>query len=122
MGITYKIDAVAGVMFTVAEGEIGAAEIRDARERFTADPSYADNLAQLHDGRAANFSFSGEEAQIMGIWSKQNRPTEKSALVINKEAQGFARMFIAWGSETQRIFHDMASAREWLGLPAEDDS
>ena len=120
MGITYKIDAEAGVIYSVAEGEIGAADIRDSRERYTADPLYTPNLTQLHDGRSANFSFSGEDAMHMGNWFRQNRPTAKSAMVIGTRSQGFARMFVAWGGENLGIFYDIASAREWLGLPPEE--
>ena len=72
--------------------------------------------------RAAKFSFSGEEAQNLATWGQQNRPTAKTAIVIDKEAQGWARMFIGWRGENHQIFHDLPSAREWLGLPSEDDS
>ena len=40
MGITYKIDTEAEVLYSVAEGEIRAADISDFRVRFTADPLY----------------------------------------------------------------------------------
>ena len=62
MGITYKIDAEAGMIFIVAEGEIGAVDLRDSLAQFTADPLYTPDLAQLFDGRLAKFSFSGNEA------------------------------------------------------------
>ena len=34
MGITYKIDVEAGVMYSVAEGDVGAADIQAHRNRF----------------------------------------------------------------------------------------
>ena len=119
MGITYKIDAGAGVIFSVAEGEIGMADIRDELTRYTADPLYNPNLAHLFDGRSASFSFSGEEARTIATWGKKNRPTAKTAIVIDEKAQGFARMYLGWRGEPQNIFYDIASAREWLGLPPE---
>ena len=119
MGISYEIDADAGVMFTVADGEIGAADIQANRDRFTADPLYKPNFASLVDARSATISFNGEEAYGLGTWSKRNRPTAKSAIVIDDYSQGFGRMLVAWGVDNQRLFHDMASAREWLGLPPE---
>ena len=70
MGITYKIDAEAGIVFAVAEGENGTAEIRDVVERFTADPLYTPKLAHLFDGRSPKFSFSGEEARNLATWAK----------------------------------------------------
>ena len=121
MGITYKIDAEAGVVFTVAEGEIGAADIQANRTLFSADPSYRPNFFHLFDARSANISFSSEEAQNLANWAKQNRPTAKIATVIDKEAQGFARMYLGWRGESHEIFYDMATAREWLGLPPEEE-
>lgn len=55
----------------------------------------------------------------MADWAKQNRPTAKMAFLIDQESQGYLRMTVAWGGENKRIFHHMASAREWLGLPPE---
>ena len=121
MGITYKIDSEAGVIFTVAEGEIGAADIQANITRFTADPLYNPNLAQLFDGLSATLSYSGEEARSLAAWVKEIRPTAKTAVVVDKEALGYARMYLGWRGETNRIFHDMPSAREWLGLPPEEE-
>ena len=122
LGITYKIDAEAGAVFTVAEGKIGMPDIQANHNRYTADPLYTPNFAHLFDGRSAKISFSGEEARNLANWGKQNRPTAKTAIVIDKEALGWARMLVGWRGENYKIFHDLASAREWLGLPSEDDS
>ena len=122
MGMEFKIQMEAGVIFAVAKGEIGAADLLDFRNRYTGDPLYHPKLTQLVDGRSAKFSFSGEEARSLTNWDKQNRPTSKTAIVIGKEALGWARMFVGWRGETHKIFHDMPSAREWLGLPSEVDS
>ena len=121
MGITYKIDAEAGVIYSFAEGKIGAADIIDNRKQVRADPLWRPNLDSLFDGRSAKFSISGEEARGLAIWAQRNRPTAKGAIVINRQAQGFARMFLGWEPGNQQIFHDMASAREWLGLPPEEE-
>ena len=87
-----------------------------------ADPLFALNLAYLFDGQLAKFSFSGEEARSLAAWGMQNQPPAKTGMVIEKEVQGYARMHSGWRHETNKIFHDMGSAREWLGLPSEDDS
>ena len=121
MGITYKIDAEAGVIYSFAEGDIGAADFRDVRKKIPADPLFHPDLVSLFDGRSAQISFSGEEAKSMADWVEQTRPDSKRAFVIDKKSQGFFRMYTAWGGENQRIFHDMASAREWLGLPPEEE-
>ena len=119
MGITYKFDVDAGVVLTVAEGEIGAADIKANTIRFTADPLYSPNLPQLFDARSAHLSFSGGEARTAATSGKQLRPTAVTAMVIDKDSQGFARMYLGWRGDAHKIFHDIASAREWLGLPPE---
>jgi len=96
MGITYQIDAEAGVILSVAEGEIGVEDFRASVNQFMADPLYTPKLQHLFDGRAAKFLFSGEDAQ------------------------GYIRMYLGWRDGNHKIFHDMASAREWLGLPPEE--
>ena len=121
MGITFKIDVEAGVIYSVGEGEIGAADIRKLREQVRADPLYHPNLSHLFDGRSAQISYSGEEAWAVATWGIKNRPTAKTAVVVDKEALGYARMYLGWRGETNKIFHDMASAREWLGLPPEEE-
>ena len=121
MGITYKIDVEAGVIFTVAEGKIGTADIQANTSRFIADSLYSPNLPQLFDARLAQLSFSSGEAQSAANSGKQRRPTAITAMVINRESQGFARMFLGWRGDAHKIFHDMASAREWLGLPPEGE-
>ncbi len=122
MGLTYKIDVEAGVILTFGEGEINAADIREVRARYSADPLYNPKFHSLFDGRSAKISYGGEEARNMALWAKRNRPAAKMAFVIGPQSQGFLRMYTAWGGENQQLFHDMAVAREWLGLPSEDNS
>ena len=112
MGITYKIDVEAGVIFTVAEGEIGMSDLLANAIRFTTDPLFTHNLAHLFDGRSAKITYSGEEARNLAEWAKKNRPTGKTAILIEKEALGWVNMYVGWRGETHRIFHDLASARE----------
>ena len=121
MGISFKIDAKAGIIFSVAEGKNDGADLQGLHTRFAADPLYQPEFPHLFDGRSAKFSFSGREARELGTWGKQNRPTSKTAIVIDKEAQGYARMFQGWREGDSHIFYDMGSARNWLGLPPEEE-
>lgn len=121
MGITYKINAEAGVIYSFADGENDGADLQGLHTRFADDPLFTSNLSLLFDGRSAKFSFSGKEAQSLVIWEKQNRPTAKTAIVIDENAQGFARMYLGWREGKTHIFYDIASAREWLGLPPEEE-
>lgn len=121
MGITYKIDVEFGVIYAFGEGDIGAAEIREVRERIAADALFHSELNSLFDARLATFSFSGEEAQSLANQVKQNRPNAKTSIVINSDkwSQGYIRMYAVWAGDGYKIFYDMEPAREWLGLPPE---
>jgi len=122
MGITYKIDVEKSVVISTAEGRIGAEELLANLYRFSADPLYNSDFGHLFDGRSAQISFSGNEAQKIAEWFREHRPKSKTALVINKKTLGFARMYHAWREDFTHISYEMASAREWLGLPPEVES
>ena len=122
MGITYQIDAEAGVIFSFAEGEIGVADFRASVNQFMADPLYTPKLRHLFDARSAAFSYSADEVRELASLNKTSRPGAQTAFVINKESKlthGLVRMYFVWRDGNHKIFHDMASAREWLGLPPE---
>ena len=119
MGITYKIDENAGVIFSFAEGEIGAADIQANWKRISADPLFQPDFGHLFDGRSAKITFSGADARNLANLFKKIRPKSKSSILINEETTGFARMFLGWREDFTKIFYDMLFAREWLGLPPE---
>ncbi len=123
MGLTYKIDVEAGVIYSFAEGKIGAADLQDRRNRFTADPLYHPSFVHLSDFRSAQVNFTGEEARNLAGWTKSIRPFSKVAFVVGSESQGFIRMFQGWtgDDENMRVFNDMPSARERLGLPPDEE-
>jgi len=119
LGIKYKIDAQAGVIFSCAEGEIGAANIQANWKRISTDPLYHPDFGHLFDGRSAKITFSGAEARNLANWFKGIRLKSKSSILINDKSTGFARMFLGWREEFTKIFYDLSSARDWLGLPPE---
>lgn len=123
MGIKFEIKAKAGIIYSVAEGEIGVGDIQANVTRYVADPLFHPELAHLFDGRSATFPFSGKEFRGLINLSKKYRPTAKTALLIDRESKltyGLTRMFVGWRGETHQVFHDMTSARDWLGLPPEE--
>ena len=117
MGLTYKIDAEAGVVYCFTEGEIGAADIQDRRIKIIADPLYRPEFVLLNDLRSAQLNYTGEEARALGNWITDNRPYSKIAIVVDLKNRGFVRMYQGWSGDDPSIkaFDDMASAREWLG-------
>ena len=72
MGITYQIDAEAGAIFSVAEGDIGAADLRASVNQFMADPLYTTNLQHLFDARSAAFSYSADEVRELASCTATN--------------------------------------------------
>ena len=71
----------------------------------------------------AQLNFSGEEARGLASWAANKNPVKRLAMVVGSESFGFARMYQAWAEKGQDlyVFTDMASAREWLGLPPEEE-
>ena len=118
----YNIDVDSGIVYSVGEGKIEAADFRDLSQRFSADPLYHPDLDHLFDGRLVVFSFSGKEAWGLGFTSKRNRPTAKTAIVINsaKWSRGYIRMYLGYAEGNRSIFDNMEPAREWLCLPPEE--
>ena len=123
MGIKFEIDLDAGVVFGVATGDVGTEEILDYVRRLLEDPKYSPELLSLIDARKTNPHFSEEEMRSLAQVRVKTPATKKLAIVA-AEAFGHARMFHGWtGNDANiMIFKEMNSAREWLGLPSEDDS
>jgi len=123
MGIEFKIDAGAGVIYAVASGNIGVKDIESYRKGFLSAPQYRSELNVIADYRMARINVTVDEARQLAIWHKEKKPVNKVALVMGPDGYGFARMYQGWlgGSQDVGVFRDMISAREWLGLPGEDD-
>ncbi|MCZ6531477.1 MAG: hypothetical protein O7A08_00775 [SAR324 cluster bacterium] len=123
MGIEYKIDVEAGVIFAVGSEIIGAKEIAAFRERLISDPHYRPGLFGIIDLQMAQLNFSGAEARQLASWAANKKPVKKLAIVVGSDSYGFARMYQGWAERGQDlcVFNDMESAREWLGLQIEDD-
>ena len=122
MGVTYKIDTEAGVIFCVAEGNITAKDILDTENRLLADHRFRPGLNLLFDARLAQIEMSGEDTNVRAKRDAQN--FEKVCVVAAETNFGIARMYQGWAGDEMavHVVRDMASAREWLGLPSEDDS
>lgn len=122
MGIEYKIDVVAGVIYTVASGNIGAKEIESLRKRILSDPQFQSDLNVIADFRKATVIFSGDEARQLANWDREKKMVKRIGVVSN-QGYGFFRMYQGWAEEGPdlKVVKDMDSAREWLDLPREND-
>jgi len=118
MGITYKIDTGAGIVFTVGRGSITYDEFVNHRRKITSDPDYKKDLFHLVDYREAAIERNTDQARRVA----QERPFAEVAIVAGENSFGFARMVEGWSEDGFiKVFHNMAPAREWLGLPPEEE-
>ena len=112
----------AGIILAIAEGEIGIEEFRVYRNRLAADPLYDPDLAILIDSRNGILNIGSDDAFSLGDWTRTTSRFSKFAIVGQEGNFGTMRMLLGWAGDEYngQIFHDIASAREWLGLPPEE--
>jgi len=119
MGIEYTIDTEAGVVYTVGRGTVTVDDVVEFRKQLKSHTDYNKNYCYLVDYREAIIDRSTSEARQLA------RPQNlaKVAVVAGEQSYPFARMIQGWTTDDSlMVFRDIASAREWLGLPSEDDS
>ena len=116
MGLEFKIDTEAGVVYTVGRGTITVNDVVEFRQQLKSHTGYNKNYCYLVDYREAIIDRSTSEARQLA------RPLlAKVAVVAGEQSYPFARMVQGWTrDDSLMVFRDMASAREWLGLPPEE--
>lgn len=128
MPVTYHIDRSLGAAFTTATGRLTAEEVVDLKQRLAADPDFCPGFVELSDVRGVTeldfdpsdlFSLAMADAGGHGPSGDGYR----LALVVASEevfemARGYQVVSVASGPDVA-VFRDPASARAWLGLPAE---
>ena len=121
MRIEFKIDPDAGVIYVKVFGAIVVKEVEAVRAQWQSHPDFRTGLDMIYDLRGGYGKLTGDEAHRLAQYFK-NRPFRRLAIILTNF--GLGRMYQGWtGDETNlKIFKDMQSAREWLGLPSEDDS
>ena len=124
MGIDFKIDPEAGVVFSVGRGKVTTRDFYDFRKRIMAHPDFKENLSNLADLRGADLKWTTAEARNFASDFSGGRIFRRVAAVADGTNFAFARMILGWAGDEgfAIVFRDMKPAREWLGLPSEDDS
>ena len=123
MTFEFKIDSEAGVIFSKFDGVVSEQDVQAARAQILSDPNYRPSLDQLVDYTTARVNFGSDGAFRLAQWAGIHKPFRKLAFVVGNEQYPFLRMYASYaGHEWQdlKIFEDMNSARQWLGLPEED--
>ena len=119
MGITYKIDAEAGVVHVVADGNLEATTFLSWMKDLFADANFRLGFDMVFDAQEAQIEISGNEA--FGLARERQQGRVGKLAIVATESYGASRMFAGWVGDRTRVFQDMASAREWLGLPPEEE-
>jgi len=119
MGLEFKIDTEAGVVYTVGRGILSYEEFNEYRENLISHGDFNKNYYHLVDYRKASIDRSVYQARQ----SAKTRLFAKVAIVAGEKSYPFAQRFYGWTEDdgAVMVFLDMASAREWLGLPTEND-
>lgn len=124
MGIEFKIDPDAGVIYVKVLGTIVVKEVEAVRAQWQSHPDFRTGLDMIYDFREGFAKLTGEEAHRLAQYFKTSRPVRRLAIVLRLENFGLGRMYQGWTGEdvNLKVFKDMKLARDWLGLPSEDDS
>ena len=123
MPIRYTIDKERRLVISTGEGGITYDEIRNHQMRLVKDLDFDASFNQLIDlTGAASLEISGKEAVVIAqqpIFSNSSR----RAFVASKPAIfGMGRLMQVYQERHAQvhIFHDLDSARKWLGLGEEE--
>ena len=124
MGIEFKIDPEAGVVFAVGREKVTTRDFYDYRKRVMAHPDFKENLSNLADLRGAELSWTTAEAINFARDFSGGRIFKRVAAIADGTNFGFVRMILGWANDEEfaNVFRDMKSGREWLGLPSDNDS
>ena len=132
MPINYQIDKDAGIVRTVARGDVDLEEERRCLEAFLADPDHQPGFGILLDNRERGLPASSDQVRGMAEAYEEHQNTvgdARMAIVVSREVSlGLARMFALLTEratvETQ-AFSDINEAEAWLrgqgGVTPESD-
>ena len=129
MAITYCIDMERGVVFTTITGVLTDDEIVQHKQKLVRDPDFSPGMRQLSDVRGVErLDVTPDGVKHFAALDEEHTDElgdHRLAIVVSDNAVfGTARMYQAFtvrNVEQVSVFRSMNEAREWLGLPLEDD-
>ena len=116
MGISFEIDTEEGVIYSIAEGKIGLADLQAHREKLVADPRYHPDLGHIIEFRLGHLIISEEEAKTLASDHATGVNPRKLAIVgkgLNKKASLQYQQGVK-GKTLVEVFTDFGSAKEWV--------
>lgn len=120
MPASYMIDVARRLVTSRIWGEVTDQELREQHASLRADPDFDATYCQLIDVREMS-TVRLSSGVLSSLAQRSNFAPESRRAVIATEddAFGLARMFSSWAAASGRqvrVFRDLASAEEWLGV------
>jgi len=122
MPIRSILDTERRLAITTGEGRVTADEIRALRDQALSDPNFVRDFNQIVDLRAVtNADISADEARALASTEIFSRNSKIALVASTPSVFGVARMFSTYNEMSKsasqiRVFYDLSSALEWLGL------
>ena len=129
MPTRYRIDARRGILFVETRGVWTEADFRRLWDTIQRDPKMRPTFDELHDHSAVteakiSTKFLKDFTLSFTRYDGQNRGARIAFVAPSDEIFGLSRMVEILRDASPPEFHvfrEMASAREWLGLPPDDE-
>ncbi|HEX9841090.1 MAG TPA: STAS/SEC14 domain-containing protein [bacterium] len=125
MGISFRIDADAGIIHSRFEGEITLDQIKEHSLRLRHEVAFHPGLKELAEVADIRAKLSAEEMLAFTAWLRMQVPFNAIAVVCGDDLSfGMARMFATMMSGSyQRVeaFRDRELALRWLDEPTPAD-
>ena len=116
MGISFEIETEEGIVYAMAEGNLGIEDVLSFRKNLLADPEFNPDVRVIIEFRLSNFRVSDSEGKILAA----ELPTgfvSKAALVHTAgPSKEWALRYKEWarGKVLVEVFTDVGSAKKWV--------
>ena len=121
MPASYRIDARAGVVFSVFEGSVSNEELLDHQQRLSSDPEFRPTMNHVIDARAVTATAVTAFGVRLVTTPSLFGPGSRRAIIAGgaSHSSGYLNMFKNLRSqrgEDIKIFSTVEDAHCWLGL------
>ncbi len=115
MGINFEIDTEEGVIYSIAEGKIGLAELQTYVADLRADPNFSRDFVLIIEFRLAQQNITAEEVKALASALPVDL-TRRLAIVADGPKRDLALGFkeLVRGRILVEVFTDFGSAKKWV--------
>ena len=115
MGIRFEIDAEEGIIYSIAEGQIGPEDLRGYAKNLLADPKFHTNLGEIIEFRLAGPNISDEEVEALASNLLAVHPRKLAMVFVIGSARklGLRYKELVRDKMVVEVFTDLKSARKW---------